>query len=50
MQKRMMTGKHFRLTPDEKRQKIREAAKIRDGYENANLGGFEKIYPLEVLE
>lgn len=45
MQKRVLTGKKLKLTPEEKAEEIRKCIEKRDEYENANLGGFIKIHP-----
>jgi hypothetical protein len=35
------------MTMEERLFKIREAQVLRDNYEEQNLGGFEKIYPID---
>lgn len=47
MQRRVLTGKQSRLTAEERQQRVADAQHTRDAYEDAHLGGFEKIYPLE---
>ena len=47
MQKRMFTGKKFKLTPEEREEKLNQIAEERDNFEKANLGKFRMIYPCE---
>lgn len=47
MQKRMLTGKKVKLTPEERDEKIRQRQEERDVYEKANLGKYKLIYPCE---
>eukprot|EP00828_Plagiopyla_frontata_P043680 TRINITY_DN6909_c0_g1_i1.p4 TRINITY_DN6909_c0_g1~~TRINITY_DN6909_c0_g1_i1.p4 ORF type:complete len:128 (+),score=25.65 TRINITY_DN6909_c0_g1_i1:901-1284(+) len=47
MQKRVLTGKKEKLTPEEKEIIRQNAQEERDRWEQANLGQYEKIYPLE---
>ncbi|EGR29093.1 tubulin-tyrosine ligase family protein, putative [Ichthyophthirius multifiliis] len=48
MQKRVLTGKKLKYSNEEKLEEIKKAQKLRDEYEDANLGGYEKIYPIDV--
>jgi hypothetical protein len=43
----MLTGKNNRLSMEERQSRLAEIQCRRDLYEDANLGGYEKIYPLE---
>lgn len=47
---RMMTGKTIKITPEERKEKIKEAQQRRDAYISANMGGFTKIYPLDTTD
>jgi tubulin polyglutamylase TTLL6/13 len=47
LQKRVLTGKKIKMTPEEKRALFEQAQKERDDYEAKNLGGFTKIYPFD---
>ncbi len=48
MQKRVLTGKKTKVTPEEKILFIEKAQKERDEYEIKHLGDFEKIFPIGV--
>lgn len=48
MQKRVLTGKKVKLTPEEKNEEIKKAQQKRDDFEDAHLGGFERIFPIDV--
>ena len=50
MQKRMLTGKKVRMTPEERETKIQENIAARDSFEQANLGKFKLIYPCDSLD
>ena len=50
MQKRMLTGKKVKLTPEEREEKIQENGADRDKFEKANLGRYKMIYPTKNLE
>ena len=50
MQKRVLTGKQTKLTPEEKIDKLKESQVKRDEYENKNLENFEKIFPIQIEE
>ena len=50
MQKRMLTGKKVKMTPEEREEKVQEKLKERDEFEKANLGKFRMIYPCESLD
>ena len=50
LQKRVLTGKKLKVTPEEKQAIFEEAQKERDKYEMKNLGGFERIYPFVVSD
>ncbi|KAL4454548.1 hypothetical protein ABPG74_021753 [Tetrahymena malaccensis] len=47
MQKRVLTGKKVKYTPEEKLEEIKKAQQKRDEYEDKHLGGFERIFPME---
>ncbi|CAD8066237.1 unnamed protein product [Paramecium sonneborni] len=47
LKQRVLTGKKLKLTQEEKQTLIFKFQKIRDEYENHNLGDFIKIYPLQ---
>ena len=49
MQKRVLTGKNVKLTTEQKHDLVNKAQFKRDLYENVNCGGYEKIYPNNVL-
>ena len=50
LQKRVLTGKKVKVTPEEKQAIFEQAQKERDKYEMKNLGGFERIYPFVVSD
>jgi tubulin polyglutamylase TTLL6/13 len=50
LQKRVLTGKKLKLTPEEKSKLIEIAQQERDEYEAKHLGGFVKVYPLGTPE
>ena len=43
----MLTGKSVRITPEERKEKIRVAQQERDEHIAKNLGGFTQIYPFD---
>ena len=47
---RILSGKYIRLPPDLKEKFRHQFDTIRDEYENANLGNFEKLFPLDLQE
>ncbi|CAD8154125.1 unnamed protein product [Paramecium pentaurelia] len=47
LQQRVLTGKKQKITQEEKQAQIQKYQKLRDEYENNNLGDFIKIYPLQ---
>ena len=49
LQQRVLTGKKIKLTPEEKQATHEKAQHERDVWENSHLGGYEKIYPFDVL-
>lgn len=50
MQKRMLTGKKVKLTPEEREAKIEEKNEERELFEKDNLGKYKMIYPCESLD
>ncbi len=48
MQKRVLTGKKTKVSPEEKVVLIEKAQRERDEYEAKHLGDFEKIFPIGV--
>ena len=48
MQKRVLTGKKLKLTPEEKLEEIKKAQTKRDEWEKIHCGGYERIYPVDV--
>ena len=48
MQKRVLTGKKVKYSPEEKIEEVKKAQKKRDEFEDKHLGGFERIFPIEV--
>lgn len=48
LQKRVLTGKKQKLTPEEKLLEIKKGQQRRDEFEAKNLGNYEKVYPLDV--
>ena len=50
MQKRVLTGKKVKLTPEERQLVQEKAQKERDQWEMKHLGGYMKIYPYDVSE
>lgn len=48
-QKRVLTGKKVKLTSEEKQKIVENAQKERDEWERKNMGGYSKIYPIEVF-
>ena len=48
IQKRVLTGKKIKITPEEKEKLIKSSIKERDNYENENLGNYIKIFPFDV--
>ena len=49
LQQRALTGKKIKLTLEEKQMCIEKAQKERDEWEAKNCGGYEKIFPFDVL-
>ncbi|CAD8177128.1 unnamed protein product [Paramecium octaurelia] len=47
LQQRVLTGKKVKLTMEEKVTQMKQQEQQRNGYENAHLGDYVKIYPLE---
>ena len=50
LQQRVLTGKKIKLTPEERQAIFEKAQRERDIWENAHLGGYEKIYPFDVIK
>jgi tubulin polyglutamylase TTLL6/13 len=50
MQKRMLTGKKVKLTPEEREERTKENMADRDNFEKENLGKYKMIYPTKNLE
>jgi len=50
LQQRAFSSRKVRLTPEEKQAAIDAAQKERDEWEDKNLGGYEKIFPLPEAE
>lgn len=48
VQKRAITGKKSKMTPEERQCLIDKAQKERDEWEMNHLGNFTKIYPIQV--
>ena len=48
IQQRALTGKKIKLTLEEKQAAHEKAQQERDIWESKHLGGYEKIYPLDV--
>ena len=46
-QQRVITGKKVKLTPEQKAQLKEQAQAKRNKYEQAHLGGFKRIYPVD---
>ena len=49
MRKRVLTGKFSRMTAEERQIEIEKAQKERDEWESQNLGGYERVYPVEAM-
>jgi len=49
LQQRVLTGKKVKLSLEEKQALIFKAQRERDLWESKNSGGYQKIYPIEVL-
>ena len=49
LQQRVLTGKKTKATPEEKQAAYEKAQQERDKWESAHLGGYEKVYPFDVL-
>lgn len=47
MRKRVLTGKFSRMTAEERQAEVEKAQKERDEWESQNLGGYERVYPIE---
>ena len=48
LQKRVLTGKKVKLTPEEKQEQSEKAQKERTVWEQKHLGAYEQIYPFTV--
>ena len=47
MNNRVLTGKSNKLTREEREELVKAGQITRDKWENANIGNFEKIYPID---
>ena len=47
LQQRVLTGKKYRPTPEERQAMFEAAQKERDEWEAKNCGGYTKIYPFD---
>ena len=48
LQQRVLTGRKYKITPEERQAAIEKAQKERDLWEAANCGRYKKIYPIDV--
>ncbi|KAM3131882.1 hypothetical protein pb186bvf_016003 [Paramecium bursaria] len=50
LQQRVLTGKSVKISPEEKQKLLQLAQQARDDWENANMGNYEKVYPLQNMD